>query len=123
MNKRFVEIRKHLKLTQDEFGRRLGTSRDAIANIEYGRVEPSQMIIKLVCKEFGVDEIWLRTGAGEMFREVSRDEQVAAFFMGTLSGDDQFKKAFVSALSQLDECAWEKLKEFAEKLYEDYRGK
>ena len=121
MNKRFVEIRKHLKLTQDEFGKRLGTSRDAIANIEYGRVEPSQMIIKLTCKEFGVDEIWLRTGVGEMFSAGSRDEQVAAFFMGALSGDDQFKKAFVSALASLDETAWEKLRDFAEKLYEEYK--
>ena len=121
LNKRFVEIRKHLKLTQDEFGKRLGTSRDAIANIEYGRVEPSQMIIKLTCKEFGVDEIWLRTGVGEMFREVSREEQVASFFMGALSGDDNFKKAFVSALSALDETAWEKLRDFADQLYEEYK--
>lgn len=121
MNERFVEIRKHFKLTQDEFGKRLGTSRNAIANIEYGRVEPSQMVVKLACKEFGVDEIWLRTGIGEMFREVSREEQVAAFFMSTLSGDDNFKKAFVSALAALDETAWEKLRDFAEKLYEEYK--
>ena len=123
LNKRFLEIRKHFKLTQDEFGKRLGTSRDAIANIEYGRVDPSQMIVKLACKEFGVDEIWLRTGVGEMFREVSREEQVAAFFMGALSGDDQFKKAFVSALASLDEIAWEKLRDFADQLYEEYKGK
>ena len=121
MNERFIEIRKALNLTQTEMGERLGVTRSVISNIEYNRVEPSQLIIKLACKEFGVDEIWLRTGVGEMFREVSRDEQVASFFMETLSGDDNFKKAFVSALAALDEAAWEKLRDFAEKLYEEYK--
>lgn len=123
MNERFIEIRKALNLTQTEMGERLGVTRSVISNIEYNRVEPSQLIIKLTCKEFGVDEIWLRTGVGEMFREVSRDEQVAAFFMGALSGDDNFKKAFVSALAALDETAWEKLRDFADQLYEEYKGK
>ena len=123
MNERFIELRKALNLTQTEIGERLGVTRSVISNIEYNRVEPSQLIIKLACKEFGVDEIWLRTGVGEMFREVSREEQVASFFMGALSGDDQFKKAFVSALASLDETAWEKLRDFAEKLYEEYKGK
>ena len=123
MNRRIFAVRKALDMTQEEFSSALGTSRVNLCKIETGSVTPTEMFIKLICTKYGVDEIWLRTGAGEMFREVSRDEQVAAFFMGTLSGDDQFKKAFVSALSQLDECAWEKLKEFADKLYEDYKGK
>ena len=123
MNERFIELRKALNLTQTEIGERLGVTRSVISNIEYNRVEPSQLIIKLACKEFGVDEIWLRTGVGEMFREVSREEQVASFFMGALSGDDQFKKAFVSALASLDETAWEKLRDFADQLYEEYKGK
>ena len=122
MNERFIEIRKALNLTQTEMGERLGVTRSVISNIEYNRVEPSQLIIKLACKEFGVDEIWLRTGVGEMFSTGSRDEQVAAFFMSTLSGDDNFKKAFVSALAALDETAWEKLRDFAEKLYEEYKS-
>lgn len=123
MNERFIELRKALNLTQTEIGERLGVTRSVISNIEYNRVEPSQLIIKLACKEFGVDEIWLRTGVGEMFREVSREEQVASFFMSTLSGDDNFKKAFVSALASLDETAWEKLRDFADQLYEEYKGK
>lgn len=123
MNERFIELRKALNLTQTEIGERLGVTRSVISNIEYNRVEPSQLIIKLACKEFGVDEIWLRTGVGEMFREVSREEQVASFFMGALSGDDQFKKAFISALASLDETAWEKLRDFADQLYEEYKGK
>jgi transcriptional regulator with XRE-family HTH domain len=54
-------------LTQAEFGEVLGVSRDVIANLETGRVEPSQVIVNAVCREFNIDESWLRTGEGKMF--------------------------------------------------------
>ena len=121
MNKRFIEVRKHFGLSQTEFGERLGVSRTAITNIEYGKVDPSNIMLKAVCNEFGVDEVWLRTGAGEMFRQRSRDEQVASFFMSTLSGDDNFKKAFITALANLDEDGWRAALNFAEDLYNGYK--
>ena len=122
MQNRIKSIRKTLNLTQVEFSSALGMSRSNLASIEAGAVTPTEMLIRLICTKYGVDEIWLRTGVGEMFSAGSRDEQVAAFFMSTLSGDDQFKKAFVSALASLDETAWEKLRDFAEKLYEEYKS-
>lgn len=122
MYSRLKDIRKALKMTQAEFSAELGISRSNLASIETGAVIPTEMLIRLICSKYGVDEIWLRTGEGDMFREVSRDEQVAAFFMGALSGDDKFKKVFISALAALDETAWEKLRDFAEKLYEDYKN-
>lgn len=121
MNKRILAVRKALNMTQEEFSETLGTSRVNLSKMETGSVTPTEMFIKLICTKYGVDEIWLRTGVGEMFREVSREEQVASFFMSTLSGDDNFKKAFVSALASLDETAWEKLRDFADQLYEEYR--
>ena len=105
LNTRFVTIRKHFKLTQAEFGQRLGASRDAISNIEQGRVDASPMICKLVCREFGVDEYWLETGNGSMFREVSDIEKAVAFYMSALAGGntelDTFKQVFVNTFSQI----------------------
>ena len=122
VNKRIVAVRKAVGMTQAEFSVTLGTSRVNLSNIEIGRTTPTEMFIKMLCTKYKVDEIWLRTGVGEMFSTGSRDEQVAAFFMGALSGDDKFKKVFVSALAALDETAWEKLRDFAEKLYEEYKS-
>lgn len=121
MQHRIKSIRKTLNLTQVEFSSALGMSRSNLASIEAGAVTPTEMLIRLICTKYGVDEIWLRTGVGEMFREVSREEQVASFFMGALSGDDQFKKSLISALASLDETAWEKLRDFADQLYEEYK--
>lgn len=61
---RIREIRREHGMNQNEFGARLGISRDAVANLELGRVEPNGAIIKLICKEFAVRQEWLETGLG-----------------------------------------------------------
>lgn len=65
-------------LSQREFGERLGVSRDVISNIEYNRVEPKDLLISHICKVYGVNEKWLRTGKGNMQELVSPDRLIAA---------------------------------------------
>lgn len=69
MNNRVIEIRKNFGLTMEEFGQRLGVSRSAISNIESGKRNLTGQMVVSICREFGVDETWLRTGDGEMFSE------------------------------------------------------
>jgi transcriptional regulator with XRE-family HTH domain len=64
---RIKAIRTALKLSQREFGERLGVSRDVISNLEYGRVQPKELLLKHICKLYGVNEEWLLRGEGEMF--------------------------------------------------------
>lgn len=64
---RIKAIRSALKLSQREFGERLGVSRDVISNIEYGRVLPKELLLHHICQLYGVKEQWLRTGEGDMF--------------------------------------------------------
>lgn len=78
---RIKEIRKSLKLSQEEFGQILGVSRDVIGNIEYDRLKrPDQKepIYKLICEKFNVDETWLRAGEGEMFQEILPEDEIAS---------------------------------------------
>lgn len=67
VNERIKKLRKALNLTQQEFADRIGIKRGAIANYEIGRNEPADSVCSLICREFGVNEEWLRTGNGEMF--------------------------------------------------------
>ena len=67
MKDRIKEIRKTLNLTQQEFADRLGIKRGGIANYEIGRNDPSDSVISLICREFNVNEQWLRYGNGDMF--------------------------------------------------------
>ena len=68
MNERIKKLRKVLDLTQQEFGERLGIKRNTIATYESGRNDPIDAVVSLICKEFNVNEEWLRGGTGEMFK-------------------------------------------------------
>lgn len=65
MKNRIKEIRKELDLTQQEFADRLGIKRGAVANYELGRNTPIDAVVSLICREFKINEAWLRTGEGE----------------------------------------------------------
>lgn len=67
MHERIKEIRKKLDLTQQEFANRIGVKRNTVATYEMGRSAPSDAAISLICREFNINEDWLRTGSGEMF--------------------------------------------------------
>ena len=119
MNERLKKLRKTLDLTQQEFANKFGIARGNIGAYEVGKNAPSDAVISLICKQFNVDENWLRTGEGEMFIKQTRDEQIASF-IGTIQSneDDSFKKRFVSMLSALDESDWEVLEKMVLMIHE-----
>lgn len=120
MKERLRKLRKTLDLTQQEFADRIGSARDNIAGYETGRRNPSVAVISLICTKFNVNEEWLRTGNGEMFIELTRDEQIERFVSDALkSEDDSFKKKFISMLAALDESDWEVLQKMVELLQQN----
>ncbi len=74
MDERIKKLRKVLDLTQQEFANRIGIKRNTIANYEAGRNAPIDSVVSLICREFGVNEAWLRTGEGEMFAPAPTNE-------------------------------------------------
>ena len=114
MNERLKKLRKTLDLTQQEFADRLGISRGNIGSYEVGKSALSDAVISLICREFNVNEDWLRTGEGEMFIQMTRDEEIAAVVARALrTEEDSFKKRFIAMLSALDESDWESLEKIA----------
>jgi len=73
MDERIKKLRKSLDLTQREFAERIGSSQNVLANYESGRRNPSSAVINNICKEFNVNEEWLRNGTGEMFKPAPSD--------------------------------------------------
>lgn len=120
MNNRIREVREHFKLTQTEFGERLGVSRDVIGNIEYNRLKnPKQKepIIKLICSTFGVNEIWLRSGEGEMFQAMTEDEELAAY-LGDVMNDEpeSFRRRLTMEMKNWTPEVWQMLEEICKRL-------
>lgn len=117
---RVKKLRKEvLNITQQEFADSVHISRSNMGNIEIGRIAMTDRVIGDICRAFNVSEDWLRTGEGEMFVQLSRDEEIAAF-VGSVIGDEDavFKRRFISMLSKLNESQWELLEQMVDKLKE-----
>ncbi len=122
MNKRIKTLRKKvLNLTQKEFANRISSAQTTIAGYENGSREPSNIVISSICREFGVNEIWLRTGAGEMFEKMDQAEKVVRW-VSKITKDvpnRDIKLKVVELLSELDENVWEAIKEKAKEIAKD----
>lgn len=68
MNTRIKKLRKALDLTQQVFAEKIGLKQNSIALIESGKRNISDQAVLSICREFNVNEEWLRDGTGEMFK-------------------------------------------------------
>ncbi len=107
MNERIRELRKELKLSQAEFGAKIGVSRDTVANIEGGRIDIKDIFVKSICKGFHVNETWLRTGEGEMFVQLDPEDELMQWAGRVLAQrPEDFQKRFVKMLMGLSDYEW-----------------
>ena len=121
MNERIKALRKALDLTQQEFADKMKVKRNTVATYELGRSVPSDSAIALICREFDVNETWLRTGEGEMFVKLTRDEELADFVGDILiSEKEDFRHRFISALSRLDVNEWKLLEKITIELAKEF---
>ena len=113
MKDRIKEVRKALKLNQTEFGARLGIKQTTVAGYETGAKNPMDSVILSICREYNVNETWLRTGEGEMFVEKSRMDTIAEFAADLYNTDMKFKRDLIEVLAKLDESSWKELEKIA----------
>lgn len=120
MNTRIKAVRAHVKLSQADFGAKINVSQNYIWMIEKGERIPSDRTIADICREFNVNENWLRTGEGEMMQKLTRNQEIAEF-MGRVMNepDDAPRKRFISIISKLDVDEWRLLAEIAKKMSQD----
>lgn len=87
---RVREVRKRFNLTLEKFGEKLGVGKTAISKIEKNERNLTEQMTKAICREFGVDYIWLTTGKGEMMVESDNDfiEKIDRI----MAGEDDVRK-------------------------------
>lgn len=120
MNERVKELRTVLGLSAEKFGARVGVTRSAISRIENGTVNVTGQMIISICREFNVNEEWLRNGSGEMFNTLSQDEELAYIVGQALPQADDFVKDTFIALGRLSQeftaDDWQIVKKFVDAL-------
>lgn len=106
--------------TKTEWAKKLNVTPQFISSLCNGKKEPSSRTIKDICREFDINEEWLRTGEGEMFVPLTRSQEIADFVGEVLKGEeDTFKRRFVAMLSRLDERDWKVLEKMVGEMKKD----
>ncbi len=117
MKERIKKLRKVLDLTQQKFADRLGVKRNTVGQWECGINPLTDQTIVSICREFNVNEEWLRTGVGNMFIEQSEDVQIATFIGDLLKDEEEsFKRRLISGLAALDQNGWDVLEKFLDSI-------
>lgn len=108
MNTRIKEVRLAANLAQAAFGEALGLSQNYIWMIEAGKREPSERTIRDICREYGVNENWLRTGEGEMYVVHTVEDALGDLFDAVTADEpDAFRKRVFLGLANLSPEDWE----------------
>ncbi len=113
---RLRELRKSLNLTLEKFGKSLGVGKTAISKIENDERNLTDQMILSICREYNVSEEWLRSGTGEMFVPLKRNQVITDFAGDLIREDDTFRKRLIEALAKLDEKDWAVLERLAQEL-------
>lgn len=107
---RIAKIREQLNKSQEEFGNILGVTKSTISLLETKKREPSERLIRDICREFNINEVWIRTGEGgneNMFTKVSQEDRYS-INLGKLTVSENI---FIqNAINTLAEMEPEKLK-------------
>lgn len=117
MNERIRKLRKALDLTQQKFADRLYVKRNTVGQWEIGRNELTDAIILSICREFNVNEEWLRTGEGEMFEELTEQQKILKYTALLLKDKDSAVANAIQTLivtyEQLDDASKATLEKIA----------
>jgi transcriptional regulator with XRE-family HTH domain len=112
MNERIRKIRKYFKLSQDEFGSKLGVTNAAISRIENGDRSVTDQLFISICREFNINENWLRTGDGEMFIEFPEEDEYFRAATEISKSNDELAMQVVIEYWKMDPEGKKLLKDF-----------
>ena len=125
---RVREVRKFRKMSMEQFGERLGVQKSAISKIEKGDRGLTEQMLKAICREFNVNETWLRTGDGDMPQNLSEEEEIADLVSDVLENgkNNEFYGIILEIIrtyNELSPGSQEVIKNFSKKLGENLSKK
>ena len=120
MADRISKVIRDKEKTKTAFSDRINVSQAFVSQMCSGLKVPSDRTIADICREFHVNENWLRTGRGDPYIQLSRDEELAQFFGEVMKGEDpDFRRRLLSVMSRLTTDEWALLEQMAWKLVDE----
>lgn len=118
MKNRIKQIRKDHKLTQVEFGERIGVKGNTVTNYETGLRNPTDAVILAICREFGINKDWLLTGKGEPTIEACQEERYAINIGKLQRADNETIMRWVNAIAETKPEVLVEIEKFMRKILE-----
>lgn len=116
INTRIAAVIQASGLTKTAFAERVKVSQQHISRLAKDGT-PSDRTIADICREFNVNEHWLRTGEGEMFSTLSREEEITKFAMEIIRDPgSEFQRQAISILAKLTPEQWKLMEQMADQL-------
>ena len=112
MSERIKQIRKGKDISQEEFGNKIGITRSSVSLLESGRNNPSEQTIKLICQEFSVNELWLRSGQGNPDEKLEGEERYALNIGKLQNTDNETVMRWVNAIAETNPELLEDIEKF-----------
>lgn len=120
MADRISKVVRDKEKTKTAFSDRINVSQAFVSQMCSGLKVPSDRTIADICREYDVNEEWLRTGQGDPYVQLSRDEELAQFFGNVMKGEDpDFRRRLLSVMSRLTTDEWALLERMAWKLVDE----
>ena len=120
MADRISKVIRDKEKTKTAFSDRINVSQAFVSQMCSGLKVPSDRTIADICREYDVNEDWLRTGRGDPYIQLSRDEELAQFFGEVMKGEDpDFRRRLLSVMSRLTTDEWALLEWMAWKLVDE----
>jgi transcriptional regulator with XRE-family HTH domain len=119
INERIALVVSKCCKTKSEFATKLNVSSPYVSELCSGKKSPSDRTITDICREFNVNELWLRQGVGEMFQTKTREEEFDALISQLWRddpGSESFKSRFIAAALRIGPEGWAAVEKFCREL-------
>ena len=125
MNERIRLLRKELGLNQSDFGNKIGVKQGTVAGYESGARTPLDAVVSSICREFDVNEEWLRTGEGEMFEQMTEQQKLLKYTGMLLKDKDSAIvnaiQSFIVTYEHLDDTSKATLEKIAQQFIDNLK--
>lgn len=120
-SERLLLLIESLGIKKVNFAECIKVDQSYVTQLTNGRRNPSDRLIDSICREFGVNETWLRTGQGEMFVETAQEDKILSFMGDAMHGNPDFRRHLLSVLARMTPEEWTLLEKKAWELVEEMK--
>jgi transcriptional regulator with XRE-family HTH domain len=120
MNERIKQVRKDAGLTLEKFGDKIGITASSCSTMESGKSNPSDQTIRSICREFNVSEVWLRTGQGSMYNQLSSDAEFS-LIMESIGQQDPTVVHILKAYWHLSDAEKAAVRKLVDNIVDEYK--